>query len=308
MQRRCIAAYGVCRDDAGRVLLVRAPETGWGRWLLPGGRVRQGEHPAHTVVRETAEETGLTVRVTRVRSVVADVVTLPEVTVHIDRIVYDVEVHGGALRDGISGTTDRVRWVPHREVERLPLVPFTAETLGVPQAAVPAAQPVGALADVGHDLDEPEPVEPGVRRGQRFAAYGLVTDPAGRVLLTRIARGYPGAGRWHLPGGGTEFGEQPAAALLRELAEETDQVGTVSELLTVSHLHNPRALGPEGHPIDWHSVRALYRVRVEAPTVARVTEAAGGSTAAAAWFTRAQAARLRLTGIAASALSELRHK
>ncbi|MBX6721964.1 MAG: NUDIX domain-containing protein [Dactylosporangium sp.] len=306
MQRRRIAAYGLCRDDVGRVLLVRG--IGSGRWLPPGGRVRQGEHPAHTVVRETAEQTGLTVRVTRLRSVVADVVALPEVTVHIDRISYDVEVRGGTLGDDASGTADRVRWVPQGDLARLPLVPFAAEALGVPEAAALAAGPVDALADVDHGLDEPEPVEPGVRRGQRFAAYGLVTDPAGRVLLTRIARGYPGAGRWHLPGGGTEFGEQPTAALLRELAEETDQVGTVSELLTVSHLHNPRALGPEGHPIDWHTVRALYRVRVEAPTVARVTEAAGGSTAAAAWFTRAQAARLPLTGIAASALSELRHK
>lgn len=303
MQRRCIAAYGLCRDDAGRVLLVRG--IGSGRWLPPGGRVRQGEHPAHTVVREAAERTGLTVRVTRLRSVVADVVALPEVTVHIDRISYDVEVPDGTLGDDVRGTTDRARWVSQGDLERLPLVPFAAEALGVPEAAALATQPVDA--DVG-DLDEPEPVEPGVRRGQRFAAYGLVTDPAGRVLLTRIARGYPGAGRWHLPGGGTEFGEQPAAALLRELAEETAQVGTVSDLLTVSHLHNPRALGPEGQPIDWHTVRALYRVRVETPTVARVTEAAGGSTAAAAWFTRAQAARLPLTGIAASALSELRHK
>lgn len=310
MQRRRIAAYGLCRDDAGRVLLVRlsAAAAEPGRWLPPGGGVRQGEHPAHTVVREVAEETGLAVRVIRLRTVVADVVTLPEVAVHVDRIVYDVEVHGGTLRDEVGGTTDRARWVPRGDLERLPLVAFAAETLGVPGAAALAGEPAGTLAELAHDLDEPEPVEPGVRRGQRFAAYGLVTDPAGRVLLTRIAPGYPGAGRWHLPGGGTEFGEQPTAALLRELAEETDQVGTVTDLLTVSHLHNPRALGPEGHPIDWHTVRALYRVRVDVPTVPRVTEAAGGSTAAAAWFTRAQAARLRLTGIAASALRELRHR
>ena len=85
-------------------------------------------------------------------------------------------------------------------------------------------------------------------RVQRFAAYGLVTDPAGRVLLTRIAAGYPGAGRWHLPGGGTDFGEDAGEGLLRELAEETDQRGRVDGLIGVSHRHNPAAMGPEGVP------------------------------------------------------------
>jgi ADP-ribose pyrophosphatase YjhB (NUDIX family) len=125
------------------------------------------------------------------------------------------------------------------------------------------------------------------------------------VLLARISAGYPGAGRWHLPGGGTDFGEQPVAALLRELAEEADQVGTVADLLSVSHRHNPRALGPEGHPIDWHTVRVVYRVEVPVPTQPRVTEAAGGSTADAAWFSRSDAARLPLTEIASAALGHL---
>ncbi len=81
---------------------------------------------------------------------------------------------------------------------------------------------------------------------QRFGAYGLVTDPAGRLLLTLIAEGYPGAGQWHLPGGGTDLGEPPAAGLLRELVEEAGQLGRVVGLLGLSSLHNPAALGPEG--------------------------------------------------------------
>lgn len=325
-RRRRIAAYGLCADRAGAVLLVRLSGTAAepGRWLLPGGGVHQGEHPARAVVREIAEETGLRVRVTRLHSVVADVVTLPDRAIHNDRVVYDVEVRGGELRDEtravggrggpepaaeqpgsrsrLSGTTDRARWVPRDQVGRLPLVPFTAEALGAPEAAALAPEPVGTLAELGHEADQPGPAEPGVPRGQRFAAYALATDPADRVLLTRIAAGYPGSGRWHLPGGGTEFGEQPVAALLRELAEEADQVGVVTDLLGVSHRHNPRALGPEGYPIDWHTVRALYRVLVEAPTTPRVTESAGGSTDAAGWFDRAEAVRLPLTEIARRAL------
>jgi len=139
---------------------------------------------------------------------------------------------------------------------------------------------------------------------QRFAAYGLATDPPGRVLLTRIAHGYPGAGRWHLPGGGTDPGEQPTEALLRELHEETAQWGEVTGLLGVTHRHNPRALGPEGYPIDWHTVRALYRVRVPVPSEPTVTEAAGGSTAAAGWFTRAELAPLDVTEVVQWALSQ----
>jgi 8-oxo-dGTP diphosphatase len=147
-----------------------------------------------------------------------------------------------------------------------------------------------------------EPVE-GRPRVQRFAAYGVVRDPEGQVLLTQIAEGYPGAGRWHLPGGGTDFGEQPTEGLHRELYEETAQQGEATALLNVSHRHNPAAVGPEGYPIDWATVRVLYRVFVPAPEKPRVTEAAGGSTAAAGWFGRDDLGVLDLTEFTRLALS-----
>jgi ADP-ribose pyrophosphatase YjhB (NUDIX family) len=141
---------------------------------------------------------------------------------------------------------------------------------------VPARSPARPDAEPTAESDLP--------KGQRFAAYGFVTDPAGRVLLTEIARGFPGAGRWHLPGGGTDVGEQPAEALLRELYEETGQRGEIVELLGVTHRRSSGLVGPEGYPMNWHAVRALYRVIVPEPSTPSVTEAAGGSTAAAAWF------------------------
>ena len=51
-------------------------------------------------------------------------------------------------------------------------------------------------------------------------AGGIVFDPAGRLLLVR--RGQPPAqGCWSVPGGRCRPGEDPAAACVREVAEET---------------------------------------------------------------------------------------
>src|SRR3954452_14318847 len=49
---------------------------------------------------------------------------------------------------------------------------------------------------------------------------GLAYDEAGRLLLVQRAN-EPGRGLWSVPGGRVEPGEDDAAALVRELAEET---------------------------------------------------------------------------------------
>lgn len=299
LQRRRIGAYGLLRDEHGRVLLVRAAHDGHtsGRWFLPGGGVEHGEHPADAVVREVREETGLRVVVTRPREVVTDVELLPDSAAvrHLDRIIFDVRAVGGELQNETGGTTDRVEWVTPARAARLPIMPFVASSLGL-AAATQSGSP---------RVDTTETVAPAIGRAhQRFAAYGLVTDPAGRVLLTRIASGFPGAGRWHLPGGGTDFGESALAGLERELREETAQVGQIEELLAVSHRHHHDAVGPEGVPIDWHGVRVVYRVTVASPTPARVVESHGGSTAAAGWFEPRRALDLTLTEIAHEMISE----
>jgi ADP-ribose pyrophosphatase YjhB (NUDIX family) len=147
-----------------------------------------------------------------------------------------------------------------------------------------------------------------LHRAQRFAAYAIATDPGDRLLLTRIAPGYPGAGRWHLPGGGTDYGEQPGAALIRELLEETGQQGRLLELLGVASHRDAASLGPEGYPIDWHGVRAFYRVAVEAPTEVTVGDV-GGSTSEARWMTREELADIpdsQLTEVTAEALQAAR--
>lgn len=294
MKIRRVGAYGICHDGAGRVLLARNSELSAfpGLWTLPGGGVDQGEHPDDAVRREFGEETGLEVRVHGLRAVTADVFRLPnDALEHTDRIVYDVSATGGVLRAEAEGTTDRVEWVPPARLAALPLMHFTAEMLGIPTKPL-----FWERSD--EELARPE-------RVQRFGAYAAATDPAGRILLTRIADGYPGAGLWHLAGGGTEHGETPEQALARELNEETGQHGRVTGLLGVSHRHDPAAVGPEGRPIDWHVIRVLFRVLVDVPTEPVVKEAAGGSTAAAGWFTRAETDALELTEPAHEAVDRI---
>lgn len=56
-------------------------------------------------------------------------------------------------------------------------------------------------------------------------------DARGRVLVARRAGMPPGAAAWQLPQGGLEPGEEPRAAVLRELAEEigTDRFAVLAE-------------------------------------------------------------------------------
>src|SRR5699024_11553030 len=116
-------------------------------------------------------------------------------------------------------------------------------------------------------------------RRRRFASYGIVTDPDGRIMLSRIAEGFPGAGTWHLPGGGVDDGEDSRAALRREVLEETGQQGVVGELITVASYRRAVQTGT-----DIYSVWVFSHVFVPDPVPARVLET-DGSTCECGWFT-----------------------
>lgn len=300
---RRVAAYAVCTDHDERVLLVRESDRSGtpGVWTLPGGGVWHGEHPEQAVAREATEEAALTVAVDGVLDVVADLRIVPSqrVTLHTDRIIYT------ALADGepggpVSPKVDEARWVTRDEAAAMQLRPFAANALKLPLTAVDL--PPERVPDLPSFLitDHPD----GHPRVQRFAAYAVVHDPNDQVLLTRIADGYPGAGRWHLPGGGTDFGEQPDEALLRELVEETGHVGRIERLLGVASHHEPEQLGPEGFPIDWHGVRAFYEVQVEEIRHPAAIEV-GGSTAEACWFALDALPGLPVTEVTHEALAAL---
>src|SRR5690349_6018146 len=136
---RRIAAYAVCVDRSD-ILLVRASARSGtpGAWSLPGGAVDHGENPTDTVVRETAAETGLSVAVSRLQDVLADMRSLPGrgPTIPTERLVDGLTIRGRSLRARIGLPPDLARWVAGAEPPRLPLRPFTANALGLPAAPI----------------------------------------------------------------------------------------------------------------------------------------------------------------------------
>jgi ADP-ribose pyrophosphatase YjhB (NUDIX family) len=101
----------------------------------------------------------------------------------------------------------------------------------------------------------------------------LVHDAAGRLLLVRRANP-PGAGLWSLPGGRVEAGEDDAAAVVREVAEETALVVDVGPL--VGEVQRP---GPDGQ---------TYLIRDYACTPAGTPAVAGDDASDVRWVTLAE--------------------
>lgn len=123
--RTRVAAYALCVDEAGKILLCRmAPSVLPGDvWTLPGGGIRFGESPEIAVLRELDEETGQggeIIRLVEVNDRVLQLESRPG-TVHAIRIVYEVRVTGGQLREESGGTTDACSWFTIEEAERLNL-------------------------------------------------------------------------------------------------------------------------------------------------------------------------------------------
>ncbi len=129
-------------------------------------------------------------------------------------------------------------------------------------------------------------------RRQRLAAYALVRHEDA-ILLTQLSeRVVVGAGLWVLPGGGVDPGETPAAAVVREVWEETGQDVVDVELVAVSTVHRT---SPPGSASTWdfHAVRLLHLARCDRPTEPVVHDI-GGSTARAEWVASAALAELSL--------------
>jgi 8-oxo-dGTP diphosphatase len=115
-------AAAVLIEQDGRVLLVRrVNEPFRGLWTLPAGFVDAEEDPASAAARETLEETGLTIRVTKVLEVIAGR-EHPRGADFV--IVYAAEVVSGSLC--AADDADEVGWFSRSE---LPPLAFKATRL-----------------------------------------------------------------------------------------------------------------------------------------------------------------------------------
>ena len=139
--------------------------------------------------------------------------------------------------------------------------------------------------------------EPGTQLDRvRVAAYAVVHDGDGRLLLCHIAPSVLGGDLWTLPGGGLQFGESPADGVLRELTEETGYDGAVETLVDVTDRLFQHVDGAD----RMHAIRILYRVRL---TGGERRDEVDGSSDRCAWFTPAEARAQNLTELARHALA-----
>ena len=130
----------------------------------------------------------------------------------------------------------------------------------------------------------------------RIGAYGLVLRPQ-QILLCRVsAHLTEWAGWWTLPGGGIEFGEDPGAAMVREVLEETGLDVRVAGVAGLDSLVVPNPSSTV------HSLRVIYFTELLGGVL---TNEVDGSTDLCEWHDVEAARSLPIVGLVETGLSFL---
>ena len=129
-----VVAYALVIDGDTDILLVRAGPLSVtpGRWYLPGGGIEFGESPAECAVRETREETGLSIRLGSLLMASSDVTTNASSAcdTHTIRLIFEGFVVSGHLRHETDGTSNLAQWQPLPPAG-LDVMPFVLDAIAV---------------------------------------------------------------------------------------------------------------------------------------------------------------------------------
>jgi ADP-ribose pyrophosphatase YjhB (NUDIX family) len=124
-----VTAAAVLDPSGQKVLLTRRSDNG--RWCLPGGRLEPGESAAEGCAREALEETGLTVRITRLVGVYSSpdmLVAYPDGNRYqVVALTFEADVAGG--EPAVSDETTAWGWFSPAEFEQLDIMQHHRERL-----------------------------------------------------------------------------------------------------------------------------------------------------------------------------------
>ena len=108
----------VIRDASGRCLLLKRSlrsKGNPGKWDLPGGKVDPGENFTQGILREVAEETGLTFSIQRVGGVAES----ESATNKVVYLILEGRLESGQVQ--LSSEHDEYVWVNRRELPKMEL-------------------------------------------------------------------------------------------------------------------------------------------------------------------------------------------
>ncbi|NHN34614.1 NUDIX hydrolase [Paenibacillus agricola] len=120
-----------------------------------------------------------------------------------------------------------------------------------------------------------------MNRYTHIGVYGLLLRD-NHVLLIKKSRG-PHTGKWDLPGGTIEFGEEPLVTLEREFFEETGLTqisGTINRASSYTLIYPYK----DGELEELHHIGIIYDVELQGASIEVKSEEDGEDSFGASWL------------------------